>query len=558
MNTLRYVLPHIFCLSTSVAFLARSQHRAEELSRRAGRCAAAHRHSRLLCSYHDYRSYVDTLLAHQLDPRCAPRHVRPDAPLSLPTLVIRIFDMMPYYRDVLAVTALVQAAVAWMVDLRQHNMSFRLYERTLIAENKWRALRYGLDGRLIDFGIEQQLPARELIRELLERVEPLSRKLQLLARTGALLHHARTGRQCGPADRRLARQRRRLPCRGGLSDCRNGENRMSERPSLTIGIEEEYQIIDPETRQLAFVYHPVSGWRQGGDGRARPQTGTAPVHGGTGHARLSHAGPDQRGTDQTAPLHRPGWPQQKGWPWPPPPRTRLALAGAAGDAASPAIGGVLEEMQVLAQRLLIFGMHVHIGIDDPAFAIDTMNVVRYMLPHICWLSAQAAPSGWAQDRAQELPRGHLRGLPPQRHSRRLPHRADWDNLIGTLVRTRAACPTAAKSGGMCRPHHKYPDAGVPGLRHLHPGGRGHRHRRLCQAIVLWLWKLRQQEHHLPRLPRDLIDENRWRAGATGMDGKMIDFGKTEEMPTRALVRELLEMIGEEIEELGIRKAYQGH
>ena len=63
------------------------------------------------------------------------------------------------------------------MDLRQRNMSFRNYERTLIAENKWRALRYGLDGNLIDFGSEQSLPARTLIRELLERVEPISHKL---------------------------------------------------------------------------------------------------------------------------------------------------------------------------------------------------------------------------------------------------------------------------------------------------------------------------------------------------------------------------------------------
>ena len=77
----------------------------------------------------------------------------------------------------LAVTAFIQAAVAWMVDLRQRNMSFRLYERTLVAENKWRALRYGLDGTMIDLGVEQQLPARDLIRELLDLVEPVSRKL---------------------------------------------------------------------------------------------------------------------------------------------------------------------------------------------------------------------------------------------------------------------------------------------------------------------------------------------------------------------------------------------
>ena len=54
--------------------------------------------------------------------------------------------------------------------------------------------------------------------------------------------------------------------------------------------------------------------------------------------------------------------------------------------------------------------------------------------------------------------------------------------------------------------------------------------------------------------RDLIEENRWRASRYGLDGKMIDFGKSQEVPTRALVRELLEMIGEEIDELDTRSA----
>jgi len=57
-----------------------------------------------------------------------------------------------------------------MVDLRRRNMSFRQYERLLIAENKWRAVRYGLTGKLLDFGIEQALPAVDLIHELMERV----------------------------------------------------------------------------------------------------------------------------------------------------------------------------------------------------------------------------------------------------------------------------------------------------------------------------------------------------------------------------------------------------
>lgn len=88
-----------------------------------------------------------------------------------------------------------------MVDLRQRNMSWRIYDRIHIAENKWRAVRYGLDGKLIDFGIEQQVPARELITELLERVEPTARKLQ----SWHELEHVHTILQRGSsADQQLA------------------------------------------------------------------------------------------------------------------------------------------------------------------------------------------------------------------------------------------------------------------------------------------------------------------------------------------------------------------
>jgi carboxylate-amine ligase len=128
-------------------------------------------------SYQEYRSYIDTLVRTNCiaDPQQILYDIMPHQ--RFPTLVVRICDMVPNYRDTLAITALIQATVAWMVDLRQHNMSFRLYERLLIAENKWRAVRYGLDGELLDFGIEQAVPAGDLLRELLDRVEPIAQQL---------------------------------------------------------------------------------------------------------------------------------------------------------------------------------------------------------------------------------------------------------------------------------------------------------------------------------------------------------------------------------------------
>ncbi len=80
--------------------------------------------------------------------------------------------MCPSLDDALGIVALVQAAIAWLIDLRQRNISFRLYPRAFIDENKWRAERYGLDGDLIDFGKEAQLPARRLLRELLRLIDP--------------------------------------------------------------------------------------------------------------------------------------------------------------------------------------------------------------------------------------------------------------------------------------------------------------------------------------------------------------------------------------------------
>jgi carboxylate-amine ligase len=177
MNTMRYVLPHILCLATSSPFWV-------------GRNTGLKSYRNVLLdslprtgipgffnSYQEYRAYVDTLIRTNSMPDAS--QVRYDIipHYRFPTLVVRICDMLPDLRDTLAITALIQATVAWMVDLRQRNQQFRIYERLLIAENKWRAVRYGLSGTLLDFGIEQALPTPTLIRELLERVQPFARKL---------------------------------------------------------------------------------------------------------------------------------------------------------------------------------------------------------------------------------------------------------------------------------------------------------------------------------------------------------------------------------------------
>jgi carboxylate-amine ligase len=177
MNGMRYLLPHILCLANSSPFwLGRNtglkSYRAVLLDAlpRTGIPGEFR-------SYHAYEEYIETLIRTNSIP--GPGHISWDIRPHhrFPTLEIRICDVLPSVADTLAITALVQAIVAWMVDLRHRNMTFRLYERILIAENKWRALRYGLQGKLIDFGIEQEVPVPELIHELMQRIEPMVAKL---------------------------------------------------------------------------------------------------------------------------------------------------------------------------------------------------------------------------------------------------------------------------------------------------------------------------------------------------------------------------------------------
>jgi carboxylate-amine ligase len=83
-------------------------------------------------------------------------------------LEFRFLDVCTRVEEATCLAAILQAIVAKLWKLRRDNMTFRVYPAELIEENKWRAVRYGLDGRLIDWGKEREAPARELVRELVE------------------------------------------------------------------------------------------------------------------------------------------------------------------------------------------------------------------------------------------------------------------------------------------------------------------------------------------------------------------------------------------------------
>lgn len=102
---------------------------------------------------------------------------RPHA--NLGTLEVRTADICTTVDEAVSIAALIQAIAAKLIRLRNHNMSWRIYRSELIAENKWRAVRYGVDGKLIDFGVQDEVPLRFLVNELVEFVDEVVDELNI-------------------------------------------------------------------------------------------------------------------------------------------------------------------------------------------------------------------------------------------------------------------------------------------------------------------------------------------------------------------------------------------
>jgi carboxylate-amine ligase len=123
---------------------------------------------RTLASWGEFVQLVETMVGTNCIPNASKIwwDVRPS--WSYPTLEFRICDVCTRVDEAVCIGAIFQAIIWKLWKLRHDNLTFRVYPAALVEENKWRAVRYGLDGKLIDFGKSQELPARDLIRELLE------------------------------------------------------------------------------------------------------------------------------------------------------------------------------------------------------------------------------------------------------------------------------------------------------------------------------------------------------------------------------------------------------
>ena len=178
MNQMRYFLPAPAGALDELAVLARDEHRVEVVPLQGFRQVSAHEHSRHVYELGRLRAARQAVDSHQLH-RQREAHLvgyRPHPIFS--TLEVRICDLPMRVDETLAIAALIQATVAKLYKLHSRNQGFRLYSRALIMENKWRAARYGLDGMMIDFGREKELPERELILEYLDFVDDVLDELE--------------------------------------------------------------------------------------------------------------------------------------------------------------------------------------------------------------------------------------------------------------------------------------------------------------------------------------------------------------------------------------------
>ncbi|HEX2189601.1 MAG TPA: carboxylate-amine ligase, partial [Longimicrobiaceae bacterium] len=214
--------------------------------------------------------------------------------------------------------------------------------------------------------------------------------------------------------------------------------------------------------------------------------------------------------------------------------------------------GVKADMQDLAQQLLIFGTHVHIGIDDREFLIDAMNVSRYFMPHLLCLTS-SSPFWQGRNTGLRSYRSVVfRNFPRTGVPRIMRGWADYQYLMDTLVRTRCI-PDGSKIYWDVRPHHLYPTLEFRFLDVCTRIDEAVCVAAILQAIIAKLWKLRRDNMTFRVYPPDLIEENKWRAVRYGLDGRLLDLGKQAEVPARELIRELLEwFIGDVVDELGSR------
>jgi carboxylate-amine ligase len=323
------------------------------------------------------------------------------------------------------------------------------------------------------------------------------------------------------------------------------------KPTFTIGIEEEYQTVDPVTRDLRSHIHAEMIEK----GKLRLQERVkAEMHQSVVEVGTSVCNNIKEAKDEVKKLRRDmiNLARENG----------LRLASAATHPFADwrvqeiypdeRYHNIVEDMQLVARANLIFGLHVHIGVEDRETAIHMMNHARYFVPHILALSTNSPfwlgmNTGLKSYRCKVFDKFPRTNIPDY-----FPSYGEYENFIKLLIKT-GCIDNAKKIWWDIRPHPffntiEFRICDIP-MRVDETIALA----ALIQATVAKLYRLYEANQGFRLYRRALIMENKWRAARYGINGKMIDFGKQTQVPVRDLILEYLKFVDDVVDELGSRE-----
>src|SRR4026207_2410001 len=319
---------------------------------------------------------------------------------------------------------------------------------------------------------------------------------------------------------------------------------------FTLGIEEEFQIVDPKTRELrSHVSVCLGEGRMILGEQIKPEMIQSMIEVGTGICKnIQEARADiTRLRSIISSLAA---------------KTGLVIVAASTHPFShwqdqkiyddERYNVLVQELQTVARSLLIFGLHVHVGVADPERRIHIMNAARYFLPHVLALSTSSPfwvghNTGLKSYRSEVFKQFPRTDIPDHFDSH-----ASFQRYVDLLVKT-GCIDNGKKIWWDVRPHPFFPTLEFRVCDIPTRVDDTIAIAALFQAIVAKLNKLIDKNLGFRLYRRMLVQENKWRAVRYGLDGKMIDFGKQTEVPVHDLVLELLEFVDDVVDELGSRK-----
>jgi len=323
-------------------------------------------------------------------------------------------------------------------------------------------------------------------------------------------------------------------------------------PSFTIGIEEEYQTVDPVTFDLRshIATEIVHEGKRRMNEKVKAEMHQSVVEVGTGVCQnIEEASLDLRDLRRQMIALT----EESG--------LRL-VAGATHPFADWRVQDiypdarylqVVEDMQIVARANLIFGLHVHVGIEDRETLIHLMNQLRYFLPHLLALSTNSPfwigmNTGLKSYRCKVFDRFPRTNIPDTFTSW-----ADFETFVTLLVKTNSI-DNGKKIWWDIRPHPVFTTLEIRICDIPMRVDETLAIAALIQATAVKLYRLHERNQSWRTYSRALLMENKWRAARYGIDGSLIDFGQEREVDERALLLEYLDWVDDVLDELGSRDA----